>query len=632
MLEYDIRSIDAWEKNYLKAQVIDIEESFHCMYLISTHDSKFWEILTQKILDAILDHIDQKNAYKDFSRSLEKINAFLKNWSKEAKDTQLHAIIWIYNEKQFHFSHIGDASVLLGNIRGNIIEVTDKKDHPSDFHFISSGDVEPGETLILSTNRLLDSLSLDDVEDGLGTKHIENCWENIEHILMHEDISNNIACIVLRSKSSPEEESVKTLHTLGFYMMKFLDNRYTKKTLGYMYYLRDRVLEKQKHTVQIIFWIGMLLSILVLYMFVSSFFTRISSTQDVENLQLTLQEAQDFIGQATENINNIENYERFMQEAEKRIAILEEKWVYVNDIEKLRNDMSTIESQANTVQSFESKDFLHYLFPEEKEVVKLVQVSGKLYAVHERSVTWPIIPGQNVENYVYVWLSGEDSFIDATTASNSIVIQTKQGKVISFATSHRFSPLTVQGQDTWYNSQVIRSFNQNLYVFSQNNDQVYMHRRQGNSYLEGIAYLTPEDSQSLGPFLSMAIDGGFYLLKQDGMFLKFFRNPEYRIESLTLNRLPRNYIPLVTDPNNKIDMELWPKYIYLQIGDRVFIFEPNTNRVNDVKSLRFMGQIESRWSDIQAFYVLRDGDVYFADSKGIYRVSFDIEDFGVVIR
>jgi hypothetical protein len=112
------------------------------------------------------------------------------------------------------------------------------------------------------------------------------------------------------------------------------------------------------------------------------------------------------------------------------------------------------------------------------------------------------------------------------------------------------------------------------------------------------------------------------------MFLKFFRTP-YRVERLTLNRLPRNYIPLVTDASHRVDMIASASYrhVYVLIGTRVFVFEPNTRRPTDTKSLRFMGQIESQTSDIQAFYVVSDGDVFFADSRGIYRVRFDIEDF-----
>jgi len=55
--------------------------------------------------------------------------------------------------------------------------------------------------------------------------------------------------------------------------------------------------------------------------------------------------------------------------------------------------------------------------------------------------------------------------------------------------------------------------------------------------------------------------------------------------------------------------------------------EPNSRNSNDTKSLRFMGQIESQTRDIQAFYVVSDGDVFFADNRGVYRVRFDIEDF-----
>jgi len=37
-------------------------------------------LILNKILDTIIDNIDQKNIYKDFSHALENINGFLDTW------------------------------------------------------------------------------------------------------------------------------------------------------------------------------------------------------------------------------------------------------------------------------------------------------------------------------------------------------------------------------------------------------------------------------------------------------------------------------------------------------------------------------------------------------------------------
>jgi len=52
------------------------------------------DLLYHKITDAIIDRIHSKNVYKDFSNSLENINAFLRSWKHEdGKIKGMHAVI-----------------------------------------------------------------------------------------------------------------------------------------------------------------------------------------------------------------------------------------------------------------------------------------------------------------------------------------------------------------------------------------------------------------------------------------------------------------------------------------------------------------------------------------------------------
>ncbi|MCH8518843.1 hypothetical protein LAT59_03730 [Candidatus Gracilibacteria bacterium] len=636
MLESDIRIIEGSVETHTKAQKVSLDSGGELFYLYSTSDGTFSDLFHNKLLDTFLDKITTKNTYKDFSRGLESLNAFLTGWSQD-DSLSLHALIGLFDGKSFYFSTVGNASALLGNVRGNIVEISDKDDTPKNFHFISSGDIGQGETLILSNIRLLDVLSKDDIEDGLGTKYIQSSGENIEHIVHLEKIEKSVACISLRvGMISQESKDSYILQYASYFFYKTFDNSVTKKILGYLYHVRDGILKKQKHTVQIIFGLGMILSIFVLYLFISSLFSLASKTQDVSSLQDTLFEAREFLDSASQNINNIDAYEMYMSETEVRVEELEAKNVFAEDVDMLRRDMIILEGQVNGVQAFDpSGELLYHVFSEEREVIKLLRTdSGRIYAVHDRSISGPIVRGETAENFVYNALSSSDSFIDATNVGNEIIIQTQEGKVVSFGTNNRFNVVNVTGQDTWFRSSLIRSFNQNIYTLSENRRQLYMHRRSGTNYLEGTPYLNEDDVATLGGIRSLGIDGGIYILQDDGMFLKLFRSPSYRIESLTLNRLPRNYIPLVTDPDLKVDMSASASYrhVYVLVGNRVFVFEPNSNRPADTKSLRFMGQIESRSSDIEAFHVVSDGDVFFADRRGIYRVRFDIEDFGVVIR
>lgn len=637
MLESDIRIIEWKHQKNVKAQKISLDFGGELIYFYTCADEAFSDLFQNKILESLLDKIHWKNAYKDFSRWLEAINAFLESWGTESKNLELTALIGLYDGRAFHFSSVWNTSVLLWNLRGNIIEVSDKDDNPKNFHFISSGDIGEGETLILSNIRLLSILSKDDIEDGLGTKYIQSCGENIEHIIHLEKVEETVVCISFRlGVIQLEDKKSQILQNISYIFYKSLDNDVIKKILGYLFHIRDTILRKQKHTVQIIFWLWMLLSIIVLYIFISSIFSLASKTQDVTVLQDTLIEARDFLDTASQNINNIDAYEMYMSEVELRLSELEEKNVFVEDVEKLRADMIILEWQVNGVQSFDTSwDLVYHIFSEEREVVKLLRTdSGRLYAVHPRSISWPIIWAESTENFVYNALSASDSFIDAATVGNEILIQTAEGKVISFGSNNRFNVVNVTGQDTWFRSPLIQSFNQNIYTLSENTRQLYMHRRSWANYLEGTPYLTEEDVASIEGIRALGIDGGIYILKNDGLFLKLFRSPNYRLESLTLNRLPRNYISLVTNPDIKVDMSASAsyRYVYVLVWSRVFVFEPNSSRPSDTKSLRFMGQIESRWGDIEAFHVVSDGDVFFADRKGIYRVRFDIEDFWVVIR
>jgi hypothetical protein len=103
-------------------------------------------------------------------------------------------------------------------------------------------------------------------------------------------------------------------------------------------------------------------------------------------------------------------------------------------------------------------------------------------------------------------------------------------------------------------------------------------------------------------------------LKLDGSIVKLFRSPEYRLESLLINNLPKNYDFQNLDGDNLPSLRARAnlQYVYMLLDNRILIFSPNTSNYRDVKSLNYIGQIEGKDIIIQDFYVDNDGDIIVA--------------------
>ena len=96
------------------------------------------------------DKISKQNTYKDFSNSLEHINSVLKTWNNDSEWEKMNMVIGVLNENEFLFSNIWKTSCYLVK-KQNVIEITDKKDKKKEFSFISNGDLEHNDIIVLGT-------------------------------------------------------------------------------------------------------------------------------------------------------------------------------------------------------------------------------------------------------------------------------------------------------------------------------------------------------------------------------------------------------------------------------------------------------------------------------------------------
>ncbi len=637
MLQTDVKKIDFQWKNTLKSYCVNLDSELDCIIVFSTKDDRLADLLYTKILDAIIDRIHPKNAYKDFSGALENINGFLHSWKHEdGKIKGLSAAICIYNKKTFLFSTVWKASLLLHNTHKELIEITDKDDNPKDFSFISSGDIASGEVVMISTMRLLDVLSRDDIKDGLSSWNIIRSWDNIESILFHEYEGKNVALVSCKKEIEVPKSSKWDSEKLSYYFYRACDNAVIKKILSYVYHLKDKLIDQSQKVKQISLWVWLIVSTFLLYYIISGFFHIASLSSSTENYKQELLFAQGNIVTASENMNNEDVFSLNIDEAKEIITTLEAKELFLWDVKLLRDRISLLQQQFNGIQPFSVNDSntIYNFESGQEDIVKVLSISNKIYVVHKDAITWPIFQWQEAKRVEFSDLWADDFFIDATVWWDNIIVTTKKGRVVNYAKNNFFSYADVLNQPKWENSPIISAYASNIYMLSDSQNQILAHKRQWVAYTQGVSYLRDEDSIDIWRILSLAIDWGIYILKLDGSIVKFFRSPEYRLESLLINKLPKNY------NFDSIDSENLPSlrartdlsYVYMLLDNKIFVFKPNTRNYRDVKSLNYLWQIEGKDIVIQDFYADNDGELFVASEQWVYKLEFDVNNDELLVR
>ena len=85
--------------------------------------------------------------------------------------------------------------------------------------------------MLVSTMRLLDTLSRDDIIDGLRTDNIVRSGDNIENILFHEHVGKNIAIISCKKHVELPQTSQWDMEKARYYFYKACDNTFMKRVL-----------------------------------------------------------------------------------------------------------------------------------------------------------------------------------------------------------------------------------------------------------------------------------------------------------------------------------------------------------------------------------------------------------------
>ena len=639
MFDINQLKIDIKKENSILLKHINLDAELECFIIIDAKDTKIAEVLLTQILDLMIGNISKYNSYKDFSSCLEWINYFLKTWQNDGKKIKnLNVFIGILNKSNLIFSTIWNPGGYLVKRDGELIEIIEKGEKQNEFSFISSGDINDGETLILSNIRLLDTLSKTDIRESSELENSKEITKNLEHILMGENMDENIWIIVLKNNFFFEPKENKKAHRilerLKHSFFKIGDNKMIKTAIAKLMHLYEQVSKQGKRVKNSIFVAGILISIILLYTIIGGVVGNTQTNKEISISQKQLEEAREYIRLANENVINPDVFDLNIKKAEEIVYEIQEKELFLTDIEKILDDITIIKKQFNGVESFsENQDnIISSAIPEDS--IKILEINGKIYVVGQNKVIGPIIAWQqNPKQFVFENLEENDSFKEAIVMSdNSMIITTEKGKIVNFSQNGYFRYVDVLSQDTWELSEEIETFGQNIYFINKERNQIIKHKKRADNFEAWVNFLEEEDATSIGSIFSIAIDGGIYILKNDLTILKAFNSPKYRLESLLINQLPKNYQVENTSSTIKLKTRRELSYVYLFLNEKIWIFKPNSKNYQDTKNLTYLGQIEGKMYNIKDFYIHRDWEIYILNENGIYQLNFEISDDKLIIR
>lgn len=636
MFDLSSKIIKKEKTNHIIKKNISLDTNLDCFIHIDSQSENFSDALLNKIVDHIIDKISTKNPYWDFSVALENINAFITAWNIDNTEKQTaNVLIGILHNDNFIFSNIGHASAYWINQNHELTALTDIKHHKEMFADISNGQLGNDEIILISSCNLLSYLSQSDILDGIDkNKDINHFVDNIGHILQSETTNENIIFSWFKYTNSIEEEFVenKYIKFANEKSLQILDTAIMKRFIVFLYKLKDIILSQSKWVKNIFFIIIISFCVIFLYTSLSRIVWVTTNNQEKEINIEQLEQAKNLIRQASDNVANSNLFEKSISDAETIIENVKTEKVFLSDIEIMQNNIHVLKKQFNKIETFEANVEQQIYAGNFENFVTIVKNNLKPYIIEKKSITGPINGWTNPKTYINTQLDADEFFIDSTVIWDDIYLSTNKSKVVRFAKTWHFSFVDVQWQDTWWEHKLISSYSNNLYLTSKNEAQIYKHWSSWNSFLKSNAYLNDSDITAIWNILSLAIDGGFYILKENLMIQKFFASPKYEMVNIVMNNLPKNYILEDKSSKTYIKARADLNYVYMLLNNKIYVFQPNSLNYRDVNSLTYIWQIE--WSDekIKDFYINHDWELWVINNTWIYDLSFEISDNKLILR
>ncbi len=526
--------------------------------------------------EAIIQHAlleTEGDAAQRLDSTLKELNGLLKGFTISQAIDDAHMILAIVDEQQtLHVSHAGRAEAYLirQGIASQVTEYSPGKPLPVFVH-IASGKLEPKDSVLFSTQRLLRAVTPAQLTQI--TQHEDKVLANLTRALEAEQEHAAFALLTMPSNGKVEEldevvvprastarskrgstassvfasstSASKNLLDLGQRLLSGVklpqllrkkggSMQMEKLRSGFKGFLSDLTDPSRKKRAHMLLLAGTLTVLLVIWT-VGHLFTTSQRSK-------TKAELQDLMEQISTELQTAEN-RRIIGDIDASNAVLQQA-------EEQTKQVMDNDSGLFRVEALDLLDKIHAKQEELNNVIRLsprvvanltskasdvsaqgfIGVGDGEFIAYDQSKLYRVVLNA-VEDPKSV--GGNDLIISGTQLPRFSVsaFLTSGHSLLEFA-SGQLTAAKTDDPAGWANGTDIEGYLRFLYVLAPDAKQIYKYERQNTHYSAPVGYNVNGD---LTGALDMAIDGNVYVLKDDGTLLKLFRG---EVQPFVIRRAP----------------------------------------------------------------------------------------------
>lgn len=626
-----IRHDDPDTSGQVRSHLLHPQSDMTVMVIVSTPKPNVMSVIEDHLLESISSsewHYGEEDA--DFSYVTEKYNHFLSNLALSDME-EVEIILAIEREGKLMISSIGESEIILVEPDGRIVNIHEDTLGHHRFELISSGEIPVGWSVFIASTYL---------EQKVGETFYSDC-ANLESQefsdtalgALAQNIENTTHVIRIRRKRIGNTEwDTRGRSTWNSKIRKLYEQVQnwtgTISSNSNIQTLRERFslfFERKYTVIQMVFLIvGIVIFFLLVSYIVSTLFSTSSrETKDAKNQVI---EAKNLVEASSKLTSNPLAFQESIKKAQTILKDLDSKQLYTKDVSELKGKIEAMKKELYDIQTVDIswRESLVPLNPQEFTPFAIFEKDKKMNIIGKTSIIQDYaVWDTNLQIKPYP--SGEVVKDFTVLDDGNIYLLTESNRVLGSRNTANISYVNVAGQN-WEKADGIATFNGNIYLWQKDLGQIYKYRPGQNGFSTKANVL----SNSTPGILDIGIDGGYYILKADQRIERFAWNS---LSGLVLNNLPWEYTVWLSGGNTRLIIGTNLNYVYILDGNRVWIFSPDSRRFQDVKSWRYIAQIEIVGKDgLRDVAVARDGLFYVLTDAWVYDINFEFSDNNVNLR
>lgn len=503
--------------------------------------------------------------------ALKELNGLLKGLLVGARLHDVHLLLAICEEDgTLHVSHAGrsEGYLVRKGSASQVTEYTGGKPTPAFVH-IASGNLEPRDVVVLSTQRLLRTLTPAQL-GKVAAKGGQTALTALTATLEGEGEGAALALIEIDTRGSDDDEEVPAARsarrgkavvgrgaevagaaaawfketTSGLSLPKVDVHSRVRRLRGmFDQLLADLSHPTRKKRAHLLLLAGALAALVAIWAVVHLFtLSALSKTEgDLQQLVTQINESI----KTAENrrlIGKIDDANDILEQAEERAnqIIVNKSGLYRAEALNLLQTIQSKREELNNIIRIPSPRVAANVAAKNGSVSLngLVGVDdGEFFAYDTQDVYRVLL--NSVDNPSPLGTGG--SIVDAVAFPryDAVAFMTTDNSVVELVAGEA-TTMKTEDPNGWVSGEDIKSYQRNLYILSSTNRKIEKYERLTNRYAAPVQYNVNGD---LTDAIDMAIDGNIYVLKRGGTVLKYYRG---EVQPFKILRLPKDAMLDVT--------------------------------------------------------------------------------------